>query len=203
MLTDAGAIALALVAARLAGRPAQGGFTFGLKRAEILSAQINGVTLVALAAVIVFEGIRRLVSPPDVEGAAVLVVALAGHRREPAGDHGPGRRRPPQPQRRGRVPARAHRPLRVHRHGDRRRGHPGHRLGGRPTASPRCWWPRSCCAPAGACCGSRDGFCSRPRRAESTPRRSAARWRPSRTWWRCTTSTCGRSPRACPRCRRT
>jgi cobalt-zinc-cadmium efflux system protein len=78
MLTDAGAIALALVAAQLAGRPARGGYTFGLKRAEILSAQINGVTLVALAAVIVFEGIRRLVSPPDVEGAAVLVVALAG-----------------------------------------------------------------------------------------------------------------------------
>ncbi len=78
MLTDAGAIALALVAARLAGRPAQGGFTFGLKRAEILSAQINGVTLVALAAVIVFEGIRRLVSPPDVDGTAVLVVAVAG-----------------------------------------------------------------------------------------------------------------------------
>ena len=78
MLTDAGAIALALVAARLAGRPAQGGYTFGLKRAEILSAQINGVTLVALAAVIVFEGIRRLVSPPDVEGLAVVVVALAG-----------------------------------------------------------------------------------------------------------------------------
>jgi cobalt-zinc-cadmium efflux system protein len=78
MLTDAGAIALALVAARLADRPAAGGFTFGLKRAEILSAQINGVTLVALAAVITFEGIRRLVDPPDVEGTAVLVVALAG-----------------------------------------------------------------------------------------------------------------------------
>jgi cobalt-zinc-cadmium efflux system protein len=78
MLTDAGAIALALAAARLAGRPAQGGFTFGLKRAEILSAQINGVTLVALATAIVVEGIRRLISPPEVEGAAVLAVALAG-----------------------------------------------------------------------------------------------------------------------------
>jgi cobalt-zinc-cadmium efflux system protein len=78
MLTDAGAIALALVAARLARRPARGGFTFGLKRAEILSAQVNGVTLVALATVIVVEGIRRLVEPPDVEGTVVLVVALAG-----------------------------------------------------------------------------------------------------------------------------
>ena len=78
MLTDAGAIGLALVAGRLAGRPARGGYTFGLKRAEILSAQINGVTLVALATVIVYEGIRRLVEPPDVEGAIVLAVAVAG-----------------------------------------------------------------------------------------------------------------------------
>jgi cobalt-zinc-cadmium efflux system protein len=78
MLTDAGAIALALVAARLAERPAAGGYTFGLKRAEILSAQLNGATLLALAALITYEGIRRLVDPPDVEGATVLVVAIAG-----------------------------------------------------------------------------------------------------------------------------
>jgi cobalt-zinc-cadmium efflux system protein len=78
MLTDAGAIALALVAARLAERPAAGGYTFGLKRAEILSAQVNGATLLALAAVITYEGIRRLVDPPDVEGTTVLVVAVAG-----------------------------------------------------------------------------------------------------------------------------
>jgi cobalt-zinc-cadmium efflux system protein len=78
MLTDAGAIALALVAARLARRPAGGGFTFGLGRAEILSALVNGVTLVALAAVILVEGIQRLVDPPTVDGGAVLVVALVG-----------------------------------------------------------------------------------------------------------------------------
>jgi cobalt-zinc-cadmium efflux system protein len=78
MLTDAGAIALALGAARLAARPAHGGYTFGLKRAEILSAQLNGATLLALAAVILYEGIRRLVEPPDVEGATVLAVAIAG-----------------------------------------------------------------------------------------------------------------------------
>ena len=78
MLTDAGAIALALAAAPLARRPAAGGFTFGLKRAEILSAQLNGVTLVALAAVILVEGVRRLIDPPEVEGTIVLVVALAG-----------------------------------------------------------------------------------------------------------------------------
>jgi cobalt-zinc-cadmium efflux system protein len=78
MLTDAGAIALALFAARLARRPASGGFTFGFRRAEILSAQLNGATLVALAVVIVWEGVRRLGDPPEVEGLAVLAVAIVG-----------------------------------------------------------------------------------------------------------------------------
>lgn len=78
MLTDAAAIALALVAARLAARPAQGNFTFGLKRAEILSAQANGITLLVLVVWFVVEGVRRLVSPPDVEGGPVLVTALVG-----------------------------------------------------------------------------------------------------------------------------
>ena len=78
MLTDAGAIALALFAAGLARRPARGGFTFGFRRAEILSAQLNGATLVALAVVIVVEGIARIANPPEVEGLVVLVVAVVG-----------------------------------------------------------------------------------------------------------------------------
>ena len=78
MLTDAGAIALALFAARLARRPASGGFTFGFRRAEILSAQVNGATLVALAVVIVWRRSSRLVDPPEVEGLVVLVVAIVG-----------------------------------------------------------------------------------------------------------------------------
>ena len=78
MLTDAGALGLALVASRLADRPPGGRFTFGLRRAEILSAQVNGATLAVLAALIVYGGIRRLVSPPDVDGVPVLIVALAG-----------------------------------------------------------------------------------------------------------------------------
>src|SRR5918911_5031903 len=78
MLTAAAAIGLSLVAARLAARPARGPMTYGLGRAEILSAQANGVTLLVLAALIAYEGIRRLVAPPDVDGALVLAVALAG-----------------------------------------------------------------------------------------------------------------------------
>ncbi len=78
MLTDAGALALALVASGLARRPAGGSMTYGLRRAEILSAQFNGATLLVLGLLIVYEGVRRLVEPPDVGGAVVLVVALAG-----------------------------------------------------------------------------------------------------------------------------
>ncbi len=78
MLTDAGALALALVAIRLAKRPAAGSMTFGWKRAEILSAQFNGATLLVLGLLIVAEGIRRLIDPPAVEGGIVLVVALIG-----------------------------------------------------------------------------------------------------------------------------
>jgi cobalt-zinc-cadmium efflux system protein len=78
MLTDAAALALALAAARLASRPAGGAMTYGLGRAEILSAQANGVTLLVLSLLITYEGIRRLVSPPHVTGGVVLAVALAG-----------------------------------------------------------------------------------------------------------------------------
>ncbi|MFF4342971.1 cation diffusion facilitator family transporter [Kitasatospora sp. NPDC001540] len=78
MLTDAASIVLALVAMRLAARPARGGFTFGLKRAEILSAQANGLSLILLAAWLSYEAVRRLVSPPEVAGAPVLLTALAG-----------------------------------------------------------------------------------------------------------------------------
>jgi len=78
MLTDAAALAGALVASRLATRPAHGQWTFGLGRVEILSAQANGVTLLVVAALIVYSAVRRLVSPPVVHGGIVLVVALAG-----------------------------------------------------------------------------------------------------------------------------
>ncbi len=78
MLTDAAAIGLSLVAIRLAARPAKGALTYGLKRTEILSAQFNGATLLVLGLLITYEGIARLVDPPQVGGTAVLVVALSG-----------------------------------------------------------------------------------------------------------------------------
>ncbi len=80
MLTDAGAIALALVAIRLAQRPARGRLTFGLKRAEILSAQFNGATLVVLGLLIVYEGIRRLIEPPDIKAPRCSSSPSSGSR---------------------------------------------------------------------------------------------------------------------------
>ncbi|MDH2429138.1 cation diffusion facilitator family transporter [Sphaerisporangium sp. TRM90804] len=78
MLTDAVAIVFALIAMRIAQRPPQGGFTYGLKRAEIISAQVNGITLLLLSAYFVYEGIQRLIDPLPVEGFYVVVTGLAG-----------------------------------------------------------------------------------------------------------------------------
>ena len=78
MLTDAASLALALFAMRLAARPASGPWTYGLRRAEILSAQANGITLLVLVVVFTYEAVRRLVEPPIVAGGAVTVTALVG-----------------------------------------------------------------------------------------------------------------------------
>jgi cobalt-zinc-cadmium efflux system protein len=78
MLTDAVALAVSLVAARLAMRPARGAMTFGLGRAEILSAQANALTMLVLAGLILYGGILHLIHPLKVHGWPVLVVALVG-----------------------------------------------------------------------------------------------------------------------------
>lgn len=78
MLTDALALGGALVAARLAVRRPGGPWTFGLGRAEILAAQANGITLLLVGIWVVYGAVRRLVSPPEVRGGVVLVVALVG-----------------------------------------------------------------------------------------------------------------------------
>lgn len=78
MLTDAASIALALMAMRLAARPPRGGYTYGLNRAEILSAQANGITLLVLSAWLAYEAVRRLLHPLPVTGGMVLGTALAG-----------------------------------------------------------------------------------------------------------------------------
>jgi cobalt-zinc-cadmium efflux system protein len=77
-VTDAASIALALAAARLALRPPSGGLTFGLRRTEILSAQVNGAALLVLGGVIAFESVGRLLDPPDIDAAPVILVGVLG-----------------------------------------------------------------------------------------------------------------------------
>ena len=78
MLTDVAALGMSAWAVRLARRPSQGRWTFGLQRAEILSAAVNGVTLVAIALLIAVEAVQRLVTPHHVRGDLVLAVAIVG-----------------------------------------------------------------------------------------------------------------------------
>jgi cobalt-zinc-cadmium efflux system protein len=78
MLTDVAGLALALFAAWIASRPPTPAKSYGYYRVEILAALANSVLLFGVAALIVYEAYRRLLAPPDVKGAPMLVVAAAG-----------------------------------------------------------------------------------------------------------------------------
>jgi cobalt-zinc-cadmium efflux system protein len=78
MLSDSGSIGIALLAIWLARRPPTAQRSFGFKRAEILAALVNGVTLVAIAIWIFIEAADRFSDPPDVLGGWMLAVALGG-----------------------------------------------------------------------------------------------------------------------------
>jgi cobalt-zinc-cadmium efflux system protein len=82
VLSDAGAIGLALGAAALAARPGSSRRTYGYQRTEVLAAFANGVTLVVVAVLVAVAAIGRLGDPPSVDGAGVLVLgvlSLAGN----------------------------------------------------------------------------------------------------------------------------
>ena len=76
MLSDAGALALALFALWMARQPASPRRTYGNYRTEILAALANGATLVAVAVYIFIEAFRRFGAPPEVQGAAMMGVAV-------------------------------------------------------------------------------------------------------------------------------
>jgi len=78
MITDAAALLVAVIASKIAQRPAKGAYTYGFARVDALSGQANGITLLLLALWFAVEGIRRLVHPDAVHGGVVAVVALGG-----------------------------------------------------------------------------------------------------------------------------
>jgi len=78
MLTDAGALALSLFVVKYVQRPGTPALTYGRRRAEVLSGQANSAVLLVLGLLVVYEAIARLITPPEVHGVAVTVVAGAG-----------------------------------------------------------------------------------------------------------------------------
>lgn len=78
MLTDVAALGLAIVAAHLARRPSSSRATFGLLRAEVLGAFLNGITLVVIVGFVAWEAWSRLGRPQDIDAPLMLLIAVAG-----------------------------------------------------------------------------------------------------------------------------
>ncbi|MFV0360647.1 cation diffusion facilitator family transporter [Tropicimonas sp.] len=74
-LSDALSLVVAFAARRIARRPADADMTFGYGRAEVVAALINYTTLIVIAVYLAFEGVNRLIDPPEVQGWIVVVVA--------------------------------------------------------------------------------------------------------------------------------
>ncbi len=78
MLTDTMALGLAAVAFHVSKRPADRRLTFGYHRFQILAAFVNGLSLLLIVGWILFEAVQRFISPAEVLGQTMLVVAVAG-----------------------------------------------------------------------------------------------------------------------------
>jgi cobalt-zinc-cadmium efflux system protein len=78
MLTDTMALALAAVAFHVSKRPADGNLTYGYQRFQILAAFVNGLSLLVIVGWILYEAVERFITPRDILGETMLVVAAAG-----------------------------------------------------------------------------------------------------------------------------
>lgn len=78
VLSDAGAIVLALFAARLASMPASDRRTFGYQRSEVLAALANGLALVVVSVLIAIAAVGRFSDPPGIDGVGVLALGFFG-----------------------------------------------------------------------------------------------------------------------------
>ncbi|WP_432558993.1 cation diffusion facilitator family transporter [Granulicoccus sp. GXG6511] len=78
MLTDATGLAIALFAASLMARPPTSKRTWGFARMEVLAAGAQATILLAVGIFAFIEGIRRLISPPEVQGVGMLVIGIVG-----------------------------------------------------------------------------------------------------------------------------
>lgn len=78
MLTDAGGLLVALIAATLVARPASGQRTWGWLRAEVLAAGAQATVLLGVGIFALIEGVRRFISPPEIVGTELLLFGIIG-----------------------------------------------------------------------------------------------------------------------------
>jgi cobalt-zinc-cadmium efflux system protein len=78
MFTDALALLLAVIMARLSVRPASAQHTYGMGRAEVVGAFVNSLFMVAVIIFIVVEAVARMLNPPPVNGEGVMAIATVG-----------------------------------------------------------------------------------------------------------------------------
>src|SRR3569833_396670 len=78
MVSDATALAMAALAARIARRPPSMRHSYGLGRAEVVAALIYSLFMVAVVTLIAFAAFKRLREPVPVQGGMVIAIALTG-----------------------------------------------------------------------------------------------------------------------------
>jgi cobalt-zinc-cadmium efflux system protein len=78
MLTDAGGLLPALVAANLIGRPTTTQRTWGFARAEVLAATAQAAILLAVGIFVFVEGVQRLINPPEIASGQLAVFGIIG-----------------------------------------------------------------------------------------------------------------------------
>jgi cobalt-zinc-cadmium efflux system protein len=78
MLTDTMALALAAAAFHVSKRPPGGALTYGYQRFQILAAFVNGLSLLVIVGWILYEAVERFITPRDILGETMLIVAAAG-----------------------------------------------------------------------------------------------------------------------------
>lgn len=78
MLSDAVALAVAIIAVYLSRRPPGRSHSYGWQRAEVIGALLNGLLMLAVIVMLIVEAVSRLLTPREIAADAVIVISLLG-----------------------------------------------------------------------------------------------------------------------------
>jgi len=74
--SDMGALVIAFAARKIARKPADAHMTFGYGRIEVVAALMNYTSLILVGFFLIYEGVVRLLNPPDVQGWTIVIIAM-------------------------------------------------------------------------------------------------------------------------------